>query len=443
MKNDSLKDLLAYEQTFDCVQCGYCLPACPTYVTVEKESHSPRGRIHLVKMAAEGKISINEMGKSMELCLGCRACETACPTNVQYGKIYETAKMALMEYSKPNRSLKEKAIRKLVFDKGINKKEMMKLVGKGISVYQKTGLDQVIPKSGLLNILPESMRQMEKVIPKVDKSKEMTRKHTLLKPEATPKLKVAFFTGCIMDAFFGRINDLSMLLLQKGGCEVLLIEEQSCCGALHQHSGENVAAINLAKANIEAFEKYEVDYVVNSIGGCGAMMVEYHHLFHQKDEWYKRAERFAAKAKDISWIINQLDIPFDKSIDMTAVYQPSCHLRNVQKVQNPPVELLKKVPGLKLVKQPEEEMCCGSAGIYNIIHYEEASSILDRKMNNIKPLHPNLIVTSNPGCHLQLQHGVDKEGLKDRIKVVHLVELLADACGIKQKQGKEGVYEHV
>ncbi|HAQ08274.1 MAG TPA: glycolate oxidase [Bacillus bacterium] len=426
-----MKDLLSYEHTFDCVQCGYCLPACPTYVTTEKESHSPRGRIHLVKMAAEGKISIEDMGQSMDLCLGCRACETVCPTNVQYGKIYESAKSAITEQKKPKRTLKEKTVRKLIFEKGINNKSVMRIVGKGIDLYQKTRMDQVIPKSGLLKMLPESMREMEKLIPRVDKSKEMSRKHTHLKPDGAPVMKVAFFIGCIMDALYGRINDLSMLLLQKAGCEVLLIEEQNCCGALHQHSGENEAAIGLVKANIEAFEKYDVDFVVNSIGGCGAMMVEYHHLFRPGDEWYDRAERFASKAKDISWIANQLNLPLEKRIARTAIYQPSCHLRNVQKVYDPPVELLKKIPGLKYVQLPEQDMCCGSAGIYNITHYEEASEILDRKMNHIKPLYPDIIVTSNPGCHLQMQHGIEKEGLKDQVKVMHIVELLAEASGLR------------
>lgn len=440
MSETRLKDMLAYEQTFDCVQCGYCLPACPTYMTMEKESHSPRGRIHLVKMAAEGKISIDEMGRSLDICLGCRACETVCPTNVQYGKIFDSAKLAMTEQQKLSRTLREKGIRKLIFDKGISNKQTVKVMAKGMEWYQKSKLNHIFRKSGLSKILPEPIREMEKVIPKVDKSREMSRKHTLLKPSGTPVMRVAFFTGCVMDAFFGRVNDLSMLLLQKAGCEVLLVEEQSCCGALHHHSGEYAQAKELAKANIAAFEKHQADYVVNSIGGCGAMMVEYHHLFHPEDPWHDRAKRFADKTKDISWIANQLVLPFKKSVPLSAVYQPSCHLRNVQKVQSPPLELLKKVPGLKYVKQPEEEMCCGSAGIYNIVHYQEASDILDRKMENIKPLQPRLIVTSNPGCHLQLQQGVEKEGLKDEVKVIHLVELLAEACDITHPENtKEGI----
>ncbi|MBT2688066.1 (Fe-S)-binding protein [Bacillus sp. ISL-47] len=432
--NAGLKDLLAYEETFDCVQCGYCLPSCPTYMTMEKESHSPRGRVHLVKMAAEGKISIEEMERSLDLCLGCRACETACPTNVQYGKIFESAKVAITENSRDSMTIKEKAIRNMVFKRGISNKKAMNVIGSGMQWYQKAKIDQVFRKSGLSKLLPKSMREMELIIPKVEKSKEMGRKYTLLKPDGSPVMRVAFFTGCIMDAFFGRINDLSMLLLQKAGCEVILIEEQGCCGALHQHSGETDQTRELAKANIDAFEKYNADFVVNSIGGCGAMMVEYHHLFQQNDEWYPRAKKFAEKAKDVSWILDQLNLPFIKNIPRSAVYQPSCHLRNVQKVQNQPVNLLKKIPGLSYLKMPEEDMCCGSAGIYNIIHYEEASNILERKMGNITPLHPDLVVTSNPGCHLQLLLGVKKEGLEEKVKVIHIIELLAEACGLTQSK---------
>jgi len=428
--NTALLDKLAYKETFSCVQCGYCLPSCPTYMTMGKESHSPRGRIHLVKMAAEGKIDIEAMGRAMDLCLGCRACETVCPTNVEYGKIYETAKTVITEHEKKSRSFKEKVIRKVVLERGLSSKGMMKVLGTGMDWYQKTKLDQVFRKSQLNKILPESMREMELIIPKVDKSKQMSRKYTILKPEGKPVMRVAFFVGCIMDAFFGRINDLSMKILQKAGCEVFLIEEQACCGALHQHSGESEKAKELAKANITAFGKYNLDYVVNSIGGCGAMMVEYHHLFHPNDPWHSRAKAFAEKAKDVSWILDKLELPFVNNVPRTAVYQPSCHLRNVQKVSSQPVNLLKQIPELTYVKMPEEDMCCGSAGIYNIIHYDEANDILDRKMGNIKPIKPDTIVTSNPGCHLQMLHGVQKEGLQDQIRVVHIIELLAESVGI-------------
>lgn len=426
--SSELKKVLAYEETFSCVQCGYCLPSCPTYIAFGKESHSPRGRIHLVKMTAEGKITLNELKNSIEICLACRACETVCPLHVKYGKIYESAHTAISQYSK--QTIKEKAIRKVVLEKGLSSKKMLRIVGKTIDWYQRAKLDKFVRSTHLNRVLPKPIREIEMVLPKVEKSNEMSRKYMILKPKGKPVMRVGFFVGCVMDAVFGRINDLSMRLLCESGCEVVLIEEQTCCGALQQHTGETEKAKELAKENIAAFEKYHFDYIVNSIGGCGAMLVEYPLLFEGDENWFHRAVLFSNKVKDISWILNQLPLPFINPIEKSAVYQPSCHLRNVQKVKNEPVSLIKKIPGLTYISMPTEHLCCGSAGVYNIIHYDEASKILDLKMKDIKDTIPDYVITSNPGCHLQLLHGVKREGLESRTKVVHIVEILAEACGL-------------
>ncbi|WP_394582576.1 (Fe-S)-binding protein [Cytobacillus firmus] len=417
---------LAYKETFDCVQCGYCLPACPTYASMGKERHSPRGRINLVQMAAEGKITIDEITESLELCLGCRACETACPTNVQYGKILESFKeVKAAEAPAP-------FMENMALQKALPNKKLLAVMRASLRAYQKTGIDSFARKSKVLSILPEQLRAFEEIAPAVEMPNKQLRTGILL-PEREPNARVAFFTGCIMDVFFAKINDLSIKLLQHAGCEVTVIKEQTCCGALQNHSGDTGTSSKLAKENIAAFEKGNFDFVVNAIGGCGAMLVEYDHLLAEDPEWAERARVFAQKNKDVSVILNKLGINFSRELSGAVTYQPSCHLLNVQKVADDPVQLLESIPGITYVPLRKGDMCCGSAGIYNIVHYEESMEILDAKMEQVQKISPDTIVTSNPGCHLQMCLGVKREGLEEKVRVVHIIELLAEACGIDHK----------
>jgi glycolate oxidase iron-sulfur subunit len=424
----SLKDQLAYEETFSCVQCGYCLPACPTYLAFGKESHSPRGRIQLVKLAAEGKIELSDLERPIDLCLGCRACETVCPTNVEYGKILDSAIDVLGEYRKKNQSIAERLTRQIVFKKVLPNKKALKLVGTGLRFYQATKADKAIRKSGIIQKISPSLAAMEQITPPVEKPRLRNHYHDTLAVKTKPR--VAFFTGCIMDTFFARVNDLSMKLLEAAGCEVVFQKEQTCCGALHQHSAEKETAIHLAKKNIEVFEGLECDYIINAIGGCGAALVEYDHLFDKNDPWHERAKNFARKNKDISFILSRMELPITKAINMRATYQPSCHLTNVQKIVNEPLELIKRIPGIEFTKLQNQDLCCGSAGIYNIVHHEQSMKILDMKMKTVKKAKPHLIITTNPGCHLQMILGVKREGLESKVNVKHIVEVLAEACGI-------------
>ena len=424
---------LAYNETLSCVQCGYCLPTCPTYVSFKKETHSPRGRINLVKMAAEGKITYDDMEEAINLCLGCRACETACPTNVQYGKILESAIDALAKHKNDQLKKRVKVVKALLFNQVVPSNNIRQVLGTGLAIYQKSGLQKVAQKTGVLKILPENLRAFESILPKVEGPLKRAKRQEIYVPEAKKALRVGFFIGCIMDTMFSSINTLSMKLLQQAGCHVTVIKEQGCCGALHQHSGFSDTTKQLAKKNIEAFEKYDFDYIVNSIGGCGAMLSEYPHLFEQDHEWIERAKTFTAKSVDISVILGQLTIPFKKELHYRVTYQPSCHMTNVQKRVSEPLQLIKRVPGIDFNPLPEAHMCCGSAGIYNIVNYTHSMKVMDEKMKYVKQMAKPLdvIVTTNPGCHLQMKLGVERENLANEIKVVHIVELLAEACDIK------------
>lgn len=412
----------AYAETFDCVQCGYCLPACPTYVTMKKETQSPRGRINLVKMAAEGKITYDELEGPINLCLGCRACEVVCPSGVQYGKILESAKEVLYE----EKSKRAKLFQEFVFG-SLSNKTALKTAGAGLSLYQKSGLQKAAQKTGTVKILPERLRSFEKILPQRKRNK---REHFY--PAQKPVYRVGFFVGCVMDAMFHSINTKSIKLLQAAGCDVAVIPEQTCCGALQSHAGAKDIAKKLAKENIAAFEKYDFDFIVNSIGGCGAMLVEYGRLLEDDPDWKERAQAFADKNVDISVLLSELELPFTREVNKTVTYQPSCHMTNVQRRINEPLTLLQSVPGITYVELPMKNMCCGSAGIYNLVNYEASMEILDEKMHHVQAAarKPEIIVTTNPGCHLQMKLGVEREGLSDQIEVVHIVELVAEACGI-------------
>src|SRR5690625_1129511 len=422
---------LAYDETFSCVQCGYCLPVCPTFVAMGKETHSPRGRINLVKMAAEGKITYEQLREPIELCLGCRACEVVCPTNVQYGKILDAAKIALKNEEKEQRTKRASLFREFVFAKAVQSKTALNIFRSSLAFYQKTGIRKVAEKTRALNLLPKHLKTFAEALPTVE-GPFARRKRINDDTIKEPMYKIGFFTGCLMDMMFSNINTLSIKLLEASGCEVTVIKDEVCCGALHQHNGEVNVAKPLAKQNIAAFEQHDFDYIVNSIGGCGAMLHEYEQLFTNDRKWRERAHKFSKKVIDISVLLQKVPLTFKKPIEKTVTYQPSCHLTNVQNVANEPIHLLRSIPGLTYKELPQSHLCCGSAGDYNLAHFEQSMDILDHKMEHVQTMTPlpDIIVTSNPGCHLQMKIGVERESLTENTTVVHLVELLAEACAI-------------
>ncbi|EJF1343902.1 (Fe-S)-binding protein [Staphylococcus pseudintermedius] len=421
----NLKERLDYEATFDCVQCGYCLPVCPTYVSFKSEKHSPRGRINLVKMAAEDKITLADMASGIDLCLGCRACETICPTHVRYGDILSSAVEVLRE-ERPQSPV-EKVIRTVAFEGVLKSKKALRLVNKGLYFYQQTGIEKAVTATKILKPLPK-YAQLQKMLPSVRPSHPIEESGHEARPH---QMKVGFFQGCMMDAFFSEVNTLAMQIMRQHDVHVTNVPQQTCCGALQHHAGETAHTIVLAKENIVAYEQYDFDYIMNTIGGCGAALKEYHLLFEKGTIWRQRAEQFVAKVRDISEIMAQIELEMTHEVAYRAVYQPSCHLENVQKVFEAPENVLKRVPGLTLVEMPSQQMCCGSAGIYNLVHYDASMQILDHKMSNVKLARPELIITSNPGCHLQMKLGVEREGLGQRVAVKHIVEVVAEACGIR------------
>lgn len=427
---NELQQLLQYDETFRCVQCGYCLPACPTYRVLEKESASPRGRIALVKAAAEGKIGVAEhLARPIDLCLGCRACETVCPSGVKYGTILEGAKQAIR--AEKQWSPLVKGFRRFVFQRLFPYPGRLKAVGGLIWLYQKSGLRKAARALRITRKLPFHLGEFERALPDVPPPVSYLGKRPLLQPAGRPKAKVAFFAGCVMDSLFFDTNRKSVELLAAAGCQIVIPKMQTCCGALHAHAGEAELAKELAKRNIEAFEASGADWYVNNAGGCGAMLAEYGHLLADDPEWAERAKQFARKSRDISVILADLGpLPFRKELPYLITYQDSCHLRNVQKVSAQPRELLRSIPGVRYVELPVADECCGSAGIYSLVEYDASMKVLDRKMEFVKASDAAIVVTSNPGCLLQMRMGIQRAGLENRMKAVHLIELLHEACGL-------------
>ncbi|MGJ9385775.1 (Fe-S)-binding protein [Salipaludibacillus sp. CF4.18] len=425
---EGFKKRLDYDELLNCMRCGFCLPSCPTYgQTNQYEAASPRGRIALMKGVVDGVIEPDEsVEEQLNLCLGCRACEPVCPSGVKYGHLLEEARDVIQQEKK--HKLPVRVLRHLVFKEFFPKKQRIKQLHYFLSFYQKSGMQTLLQKSSVMNILPGNLAQMEKIIPKVPHKKEMNNRPTYLQAEGTSVRKVAFFAGCLMDTMFMETNNATLVLLQKAGCDVIIPEQQGCCGALHAHSGEKDMAKQLAKINIEAFEALDVDDIVLNAGGCGALLIEYDYLLRDEEEWHQRAKAFARKVKDFSEIL--VEQGFDEkpmSLDSHITYQDSCHLRNVMKTSSAPRKLLKAIYGSQFQEMEESDQCCGSAGIYNITEQKMSMQILDYKMNKVKATNAHIIVTANPGCLLQMKLGISREGLDSEVKAVHLADLLLEA----------------
>ena len=389
----------------------------------KRETHSPRGRINLVKMVAEGKAEIDDLREPIEKCLGCMACTTVCPTNVQYGKILESAQDVIEDSTEKRYS--GRLVEDFLFNDFFPSARWMDLLGNGTWLFQKSGLDQRIND---WDWLPLHLNEFAAVLPRIPSPKERKSRATCYVRTRPATAKVGFFTGCVMDSVFFESNQNTIELLLRSGAEVVLPESQTCCGALHGHAGKAEKSVELAKENIRAFETESFDYIVNNAGGCGAKLIEYPHLFEEGSKWRERAISFSEHVVDISQVLVDLDqLTFTKPLEETVTYQPSCHMQHVQKVVEPPLTMLEKIPGLRLEELERPDFCCGSAGIYNIVNYEDSMKILDVKMDDVSRTDAESVVTCNPGCLLQMKLGIKREGMESKMDAVHLVDLLMRA----------------
>jgi glycolate dehydrogenase iron-sulfur subunit len=405
----------------DCVHCGFCLPACPTYVLWGEEMDSPRGRIYMMKKSAQGEAPLDQrFGLHMDNCLGCMACMTACPSGVQYNKLIEDTR-AQVERHVPRRTT-DSLFRKLLFAT-FPYVRRLRLMALPMLIYQRTGLQKLLRASGLLRLLPKRLFQMEALLPRVPVG-FMQRLPAKVSPAAVPRRRVGMLSGCVQQVFFQHVNQATARVLAAEGCEVIIPRAQECCGALMLHSGLDEQASALARRMIATFEKAQVDTIVINAAGCGSTMKEYGHLLRDDPAWAARAAEFSSKCKDISEILCELPARSPRhALPMRVAYHDACHLRHAQAIHAEPRRLLATIPGLEVAEIEESSLCCGSAGVYNLLHPEPANQLGDRKVENLLATKAEAVISANPGCLLQLMSGLRRRGL-DAMPTYHMVELL-------------------
>jgi glycolate oxidase iron-sulfur subunit len=423
-------DPRTYKRALSCVHCGLCLPACPTYTETGHEADSPRGRIQLMRGLADGLIEATpHVREHLDLCLDCRACETACPSGVVYHELIEETRARFAEQQKL--TLQGRFMRWIFFNVFVHPMRL-KLALLPARLMQKIGLYGVLRKIGVFRVLPSQLRKMEQMLPAEGK----------LWPPALPEhsgpvrtvggsagsrhQSVGFFAGCIGSVMFERVNRQAVELLVASGVDVVAPREQTCCGAIHHHNGAHHPAEEMAKRNIDTFlpeGKPGVDFIATNIAGCGAMLREYDFFLRDDRKYAARAREFSRRVRDISEVLAEVTLPEMKyPQNVTVTYHDACHLAHAQKVVSQPRALLAKVPGLNLVVLPESDMCCGAAGTYNLQHPQMATQLAERKLNHIAQTGALVCVTGNVGCQMQIQSEGDARG-RD-VKVVHLVEIL-------------------
>ena len=436
-----------YEDYARCVHCGLCLSACPTYRLWNLEADSPRGRIHQMihisqtenakpaqpepantKQSApadsthlRGTITASFVDH-IDKCLDCRACETVCPSAVEYGKLVEHARAIIeRDYQRP---LFTRLARKFVFRELLPRPDRIAIVARVLRFYQRFGLQSLARATGILKLL--GLADRERLLPRIDDSfffKQLGRTFPAVGPR---RARVSFFAGCVAQVTFTQLNDATIRVLTGNGCEVVVPAAQLCCGALAAHAGVRDAARDLARKNLAAFPLENFDAIVTNAAGCGSTLKEYDHLFSTGEPEHAQAVPFRAKVRDVTEFLASLGVSATlqplKPLTLRVTYQDSCHLLHGQKIRNAPRQLLSAIPGLELVELPHSEICCGSAGIYNVTQTEASLDLLADKMHHAAATGAEAIVTANPGCLLQLRAGAQLHHTNQEI--LHVVELL-------------------
>lgn len=407
-----------------CVHCGLCLNACPTYRELGLEADSPRGRIYQMVRVAEGASPITDSYvRHLDLCLACRACETACPSGVPYGRLIEAAR-AEIELRRPRR-WPVRLLRRVAMDGLLLSRTGLRAAGVALWLYEATGLRALLESSGALDALG-GLGRLARLAPRAERPFFYRHIGRVFPAEGERRYRVAMLAGCIASVSFARLNEATVRVLQKNGCEVVIPRAQTCCGALHAHSGRLDKARELARRNIQAFLAEDCDAIVTNAAGCGSTMKEYGELLAGDAENAERAHAFASRVRDITEFLAGIGLRGElRPVNAVVTYQDSCHLAHAQKIRAAPRQLLAAVPGLELRELPSAEICCGSAGIYNVVHGEMADAILRSKMDQINATGATIVATANPGCLLQLRYGVSRWGRGQR--VLHVVEILDEA----------------
>ena len=418
---------------YKCVHCGFCLQACPTYLETGLEAESPRGRIALMKAVNEGRLdmTISVIGH-WDLCLQCRACELACPSGVEYGKLMEATRSQVEQHT--TRSFNERIARSVGYKTILPSPVKLRMVGNAMKFYKKSGMRTIARGSGLLKLLPGDADMADEYLPELSKN-FFVAKGQVHPAQGARKAKVAMLAGCVMALTHAETLEATVRVLTRNGIEVHLTGGQGCCGALNTHSGEPDSAIEMAKKNIDSFLSIQPDAIVSASAGCGAAMKDYGELFAGEAGYLEKAKQVAELTRDIHELLVEYDFEAPtKSLDVTVTYQDACHLLNVQRITEAPRAILNSIPGLKLVDLGEPAVCCGSAGTYSMTQREMSAQLGKRKARNVVATGADIVATGNPGCAMQLDFALtqlaDEDSTKRTTKVRYVVDLLDEAYAL-------------
>jgi len=431
----SLPRFLDYEKSLACIHCGLCLSSCPTYLETGNENDSPRGRIYLMRAVQDGRLPLAGTGsgatavRHLDLCLGCRACEAVCPSGVQYGQLLEATRAHVEKnYA---RSFWQAFLRRVAIEKIFPFPERMELALRPALWLKRLNAHRLLPKflRDMLDLLPETLSREELPVQSPASGSFKSR----------PRGRVGFISGCVMQVLFGKTNAASVQLLNQAGFHVVTPEEQGCCGALYCHGGNLDEARACARRNIEAFERLELDAIIINAAGCGSTLKEYGHLLQEDPAWAKRAAAFSQKVKDLTeWLVNtgraaELPLPErsaraepPRNDPGLVTYHDACHLAHPQRITRPPRDLVRAVAKERFVELAEADVCCGSAGSYNLTEPEMAERLQRRKVENILKSGAHTVVTTNPGCLLQIRAGLRHAGAT-HIHAVHIADYLTQS----------------
>ncbi|MDB5353259.1 MAG: lutA 2 [Planctomycetota bacterium] len=413
-----LADKIDYRRFQECVHCGLCTASCPTYIETGNENDSPRGRIYLMRAVTDGRLGMSdEVRKHLDLCLDCRACESACPSGVQYGQLIEPFKVAMQQSATGGN--RTSLLQKLILHRLFPYSGRVRAALFPARLMQKLGLMDLMDKIGLTKLLPPTVRRMQAMLPKLGATG--SRLPEVLPPIGPKRARVALFLGCVADAMYPETNAATARVLQHNGCEVVIPREQACCGAIHYHSGSEAPALEFARKNIATFRPDDFDAIIVNAAGCGAMLKDYAHLLSGPE--HDAAKAFVNKVRDVSEFLVQLGpIPPTNPLNTKVVYHDACHLCHAQQIRSQPRQLLQMIPGVELVPLEESEICCGAAGTYNLTQPEMSEQLGRRKMDFIEATGADVVVTGNVGCILQIARKIKER--ESAMTIAHPMDLL-------------------
>ena len=402
----------------DCVHCGFCLPACPTYTLWGEEMDSPRGRIYLMDLAARGEAAIDDtFVMHMDRCLGCMACVTACPSGVQYNKLIEATRPQIERNYQRGRA--ERLFRAAIFAV-FPRPGRLRAAALAGWLYDRSGTRALLRRSGITSRLPSRLRALEALLPRVRLEDLRDTLPGRVPAVGVTRKRVGLVTGCVQRVYFGDVNAATARVLAAEGCEVVIPTSQGCCGALLEHAGHEHVALRYARRMIATMETADVDTVVVNAAGCGSTVKEYGHLLRDDPEWRDRAAEFSAKVRDVTELVDELQPRAPRHpVHARVAYHDACHLAHAQGVRTQPRRALAAIPGLEVVNLDEADLCCGSAGIYNLLQPDAADDLGRRKAANVVAARPDALATANPGCLLQIGRHLDIQ-----LPLFHPVQLI-------------------